>query len=165
MNEIFMRRGAAVIEVYPVKLNHVVYERIAHYAGVFHFKVSTHRRDFQRFLRRLAFPKPVEHISCYSSFQVSWLGLVLGIQSCAPLPRLLGCFNGQEFDQSPHDIAYVPLVVSQRPRFGMCRYTPSTSSPVSTSDTPSTRNLVAKTLRACDFLTVRTVGLAFAMPR
>ncbi len=40
MNEIFLPPGAAVIEIFPVHLKHVLYERIAHYAGVYHFKVS-----------------------------------------------------------------------------------------------------------------------------
>ena len=39
MNEIFLPPGAAVIEVFPVHHKHVLYERIAHYAGIYHFKV------------------------------------------------------------------------------------------------------------------------------
>jgi hypothetical protein len=39
MNQIFLPPGAAVIEVFPVNFKHVLYERIAHYMGVYHFKV------------------------------------------------------------------------------------------------------------------------------
>ena len=39
MNEIFLPPGAAVIEIFPVHLKHVLYERIAHYSGLYHFKV------------------------------------------------------------------------------------------------------------------------------
>ena len=40
MNEIFMPPGSTVIEIFPVHHKHVLYERIAHYSGVYHFKVS-----------------------------------------------------------------------------------------------------------------------------
>lgn len=39
MNQIFMQPGSAVIEIFPVHLKHVLYERVAHYAGLYHFKV------------------------------------------------------------------------------------------------------------------------------
>ena len=42
MNEIFLPPGAAVIEIFPVHLKHVLYERIAHYSGLYHFKVRCH---------------------------------------------------------------------------------------------------------------------------
>ena len=42
MNQIFLAPGSAVIEVFPVHVKHVLYERVAHYAGVYHFKVYSH---------------------------------------------------------------------------------------------------------------------------
>jgi hypothetical protein len=39
MNEIFMQPGSAVMEIFSVHHKHVLYERIAHYAGIYHFKV------------------------------------------------------------------------------------------------------------------------------
>ncbi len=39
MNTIFLPPGAAVIEIFPPHVKHVLYERVAHYAGVYHFKV------------------------------------------------------------------------------------------------------------------------------
>ena len=47
MNQIFMQPGSVVIEVFPVHLKQVLYERVAHYAGVYHFKVRVWmcRRD------------------------------------------------------------------------------------------------------------------------
>lgn len=39
MNEIFLPPGSVVIEIFPVHVKHVLYERIAHYMGVYHFKV------------------------------------------------------------------------------------------------------------------------------
>jgi hypothetical protein len=40
MNQIFMQPGSSVIEIFPVHLKQVLYERVAHYAGLYHFKVS-----------------------------------------------------------------------------------------------------------------------------
>jgi capsular polysaccharide biosynthesis protein len=39
MNQIFMPPGSVTIEVFPNHVKHVLYERVAHYAGVYHFKV------------------------------------------------------------------------------------------------------------------------------
>ena len=39
MNQIFMPPGSVTIEIFPNHVKHVLYERIAHYAGVYHFKV------------------------------------------------------------------------------------------------------------------------------
>ena len=39
MNEIFMRPGSVVIEIFPNHMKHILYERIAGYAGLYHFKV------------------------------------------------------------------------------------------------------------------------------
>ncbi len=39
MNEIFLPPGSVVIEVFPPHVKHVLYERIAHNSGVYHFKV------------------------------------------------------------------------------------------------------------------------------
>ena len=42
MNQIFMQPGSAVIEIFPVHLKQVLYERVAHYSGLYHFKVGAH---------------------------------------------------------------------------------------------------------------------------
>ncbi len=34
-----MPPGSVAIEVFPNHVKHVLYERVAHYAGVYHFKV------------------------------------------------------------------------------------------------------------------------------
>ena len=39
MNQIFMPPGSVTIEIFPNHVKHVLYERIAHYSGVYHFKV------------------------------------------------------------------------------------------------------------------------------
>ena len=46
MNTIFMQPGSVVIEVFPVHAKHVLYERVAHYAGVYHFKIYS--SEFER---------------------------------------------------------------------------------------------------------------------
>ncbi len=38
-NLMFMQPGTVVIEIFPPHVKHVLYERMAHYAGVYHFKV------------------------------------------------------------------------------------------------------------------------------
>jgi hypothetical protein len=39
MNEIFLPPGSVVIEIFPPHVKHVLYERICHNSGVYHFKV------------------------------------------------------------------------------------------------------------------------------
>ena len=39
MNTVFMPPGSVVVEIFPNHVKHVLYERIAHYVGVYHFKV------------------------------------------------------------------------------------------------------------------------------
>lgn len=39
MNQIFMPPGSATVEIFTRHSKHVLYERIAHYSGVYHFKV------------------------------------------------------------------------------------------------------------------------------
>lgn len=48
MNQIFMQPGSVTIEIFPDHMKHVLYERVAHYAGVYHFKVyaTEHPGDF-----------------------------------------------------------------------------------------------------------------------
>ena len=40
MNEIFLPPGSVVIEIFPPHVKHVLYERICHNSGIYHFKVS-----------------------------------------------------------------------------------------------------------------------------
>jgi hypothetical protein len=39
MNEVFLPPGSVVIEIFPPHVKHVLYERICHNSGVYHFKV------------------------------------------------------------------------------------------------------------------------------
>jgi hypothetical protein len=49
MNQIFMQPGAATIEIFPDHMKHVLYERVAHYANLHHFKVyaTEHPKDIK----------------------------------------------------------------------------------------------------------------------
>ncbi len=51
MNEVFLPPGAAVIEVFPPHVKHVLYEQMAHNSGIHHFKVCLACRALRERLR------------------------------------------------------------------------------------------------------------------
>jgi hypothetical protein len=69
MNQIFMQPGSAVIEIFPVHLKQVLYERVAHYSGLYHFKVRWQVGSPRAFLKgtmRWVAPKwrPLNNLGC-----------------------------------------------------------------------------------------------------
>jgi hypothetical protein len=71
MNQIFMPPGSVTIEIFPNHVKHVLYERVAHYSGVYHFKVPCSHRMPQSIVDTIGVfhssRRPASLLSCQST--------------------------------------------------------------------------------------------------